>query len=481
MKHFFIDALGGNSTVFAFLKLEDIRAMPGVPGLGGTINTSNSEVLKAAEYLGVNFDNLIVQLNGSTVRPNCSNYPKRLETLPRNATFDEIMSSLGMLDSLVGQLHGRVRCAELIKAHEARHAMRFDWVVTMRPDLTWPFPVPPFCYYNVSRPRRRFLDNVWLYDRQWLDQHTLNLYELLFNCSAPFRLGEYVEFWTFDRLAQLGVPQSLEYEYWSSVGTRLAGADYPDWWCSDTRWSPNRLEALPTDPNSQLVCAKVAPGNPCNKDWQAAQPAELNCHEAPVADVLCSAWLAPNVSLCFYGDVADFTETVRASWQQGFVESFGGRVHVSGLLFFERKAQRGSFDPFDQRNFTFQKKPKNTSCWWDARRYCAGVLQRQPSSYALFARADMLWTAQSPPFCYLNLSIARSSTPGLVAMEASQLSAFLLQPLCDLPPPADFPPWRVYAEPSACRPLVRAPLTDPNPGNASFCASLLTRSPQKYS
>ena len=41
-------------------------------------------------------------------------------------------------------------CLPLIHSYEARHAMRFDWVVRTRVDTYWSEPPPPLTSVNAS-------------------------------------------------------------------------------------------------------------------------------------------------------------------------------------------------------------------------------------------------------------------------------------------------------------------------------------------
>jgi len=136
-----IDAIGGDVTVFAALKVSDATGHH-----QQNANASIHEVMKAVQHIAGFSDELGARvlfsttdtLPGDLSPPTCYGTP-----LNGSARSDKFAS-------LTGQLNTRRALAKLLEEEETLRGERFDWVVLTRPDLAWYASILPHCFWNAN-------------------------------------------------------------------------------------------------------------------------------------------------------------------------------------------------------------------------------------------------------------------------------------------------------------------------------------------
>ena len=143
-----IDAFGGDTTIFAALKLEDERG-DRRPEFGGLIATERDKVMHALHHLGLKRPEHAIVTEAAAL-PN--------SRLPVCGTPSYAQSGRAhdLFDSLVGQLNNRHACHDLISAEEERSGSAFVYVIYTRPDLSWPLPLWPHCYWDLGRTQKKW-------------------------------------------------------------------------------------------------------------------------------------------------------------------------------------------------------------------------------------------------------------------------------------------------------------------------------------
>ena len=143
-----IDAFGGDTTVFAALKLEDDRG-DRREGFNGLVTTEREKVLHALQHMGLKRPEHAI-ISEATTLPN-SRSP--VCGIP---AYAQVGRARDLFDSLVGQLNNRHACHDLISAEEVRSGTPFTYVIYSRPDLSWPIPVWPYCYWDLGRTQKKW-------------------------------------------------------------------------------------------------------------------------------------------------------------------------------------------------------------------------------------------------------------------------------------------------------------------------------------
>lgn len=255
-----IDAFGADATVFAYLKLRDERGSVLEDGVttsravhtGDTTDAELFSVLAALRHVGVAEERaIIVPGNYSAPYPSCPNY-----RLAHNGTG--VKDSPAYLASLLGQIEARRRCYDLVAAHERRHGMAFDSVVFLRPDLAWPFAVPPWCAHNFLINRKK-QDWVWWLMRADAELALAKPHADMYGCARELARGQTVESYFYATLPKL---------FWTPGGR----GDHPQ--------LSGHLVRAPSRTMGATMCKQfLVPGNfpSCVRD--EALPRGWNCNE----------------------------------------------------------------------------------------------------------------------------------------------------------------------------------------------------------
>ena len=144
MRKNLIEAFGGNPTVFAALRLED------VPAKGQRdYNFSSISVHDVSDLDDVFSHNM---LNPSMVSylPTVSDVVLEAESGQLSSEcetgFVKIAKNRGRM---VGMFEAIETCFDLVEEYEEDHEMKFDWVVRVRPDSLWTSSMEPYCFWHV--------------------------------------------------------------------------------------------------------------------------------------------------------------------------------------------------------------------------------------------------------------------------------------------------------------------------------------------
>jgi len=179
-----IEAFGGNVTVMAALKLEDASGNAARAKNHGLVDARGSKVAVALQHLGVAAHNLRLRHGNAT-----ASMPARC-----NSSFSERShaGSIASFHSLLGQLESRRACHELVLQAEARDALRFDFIWYARPDMVWPLPVYPYCFWDLKQPLRKH-DWAYAIPRSMLDEALKQPLERLHACQRTWNTRDTVE------------------------------------------------------------------------------------------------------------------------------------------------------------------------------------------------------------------------------------------------------------------------------------------------
>jgi len=139
IRHHYLDALGAESTVFIYGKLDaqrEVRGIDQIPSLA-----DESRVRAAAAYLSDNHGHEVVlqiaKTSSSVLNPNC--------TWPAWGRAPAHINS-----AYVGQLQGITAAFRMLTQFEARHGTKFDYVARARLDTLWWRSVAPWCFLRPS-------------------------------------------------------------------------------------------------------------------------------------------------------------------------------------------------------------------------------------------------------------------------------------------------------------------------------------------
>ena len=243
-----VDAFGGDATTFAALKLDDARGDTR-PEFGGLVATSEAAVRHALSHIGVSAENRLVT--------NASALPgARFPTCGR-PRYAESGRPRDLFDSLVGQLNNRQACHTLISNAERRASFQFTYVIFARPDLSWPAPMRPYCFWDLTRTYHKW-DWALLLTRS-LARHVLHAVpEELWTCARV----PYAADWSDDGIqapeSYMAVDSSEEQRALiTAMLTRQDQPDMPSNICEVMRQIPG--------PNggADAICARVTYQNAC--------------------------------------------------------------------------------------------------------------------------------------------------------------------------------------------------------------------------
>lgn len=143
-----VEAFGGDSTIFAVLKLKDRRGAGFSEGMDLLTNAEEANVRHALQFIGLKREEHLILSSDSTL-PNAR--------VPSCGTPSYVTPGrpTDLYMSLIGQLNTRQHIYQLIEADESRTGLPFEYVLYVRADLTWPYPVKPFCFWDLERQYRK--------------------------------------------------------------------------------------------------------------------------------------------------------------------------------------------------------------------------------------------------------------------------------------------------------------------------------------
>ena len=165
IKHNLMESFGGEQTVFAYIKIQDARG-DNNPKYNGLIQSNEEKILEAIKYLGINNENYILENNSNL-------------SLPSGLTK---ISRPDYELSLAGQLTNKKKVIDIMIDYENKNNLIFDFVILIRPDLSWPYPCMPFCMYDLSICRKKH-DWVLWFPRNFVEKIIYIPYEKYYNCE----------------------------------------------------------------------------------------------------------------------------------------------------------------------------------------------------------------------------------------------------------------------------------------------------------
>ena len=172
-----VEAFGGDTTVFAALKVTDTKGIGAsdADGHGGTIQSRGMEAaIHAARHVGVaRPEHMII-----TEEAELPNQRKSLcwpSYVPPGRPTDVYMS-------IAGQLANRQACHDLIEAEEERTGKMFDVVISTRPDMSWPVAMKPYCMFDLNTNYMQW-DWAFLFTRDQARTSMDSVPEELWTCA----------------------------------------------------------------------------------------------------------------------------------------------------------------------------------------------------------------------------------------------------------------------------------------------------------
>ncbi|KAJ3347275.1 hypothetical protein HDU83_002193 [Entophlyctis luteolus] len=160
IKSFALDSLGGDVSLFGFLKLED-PSQEGHEFWPVPETNTRADIAPALQHLG--FQKVVIRDTSNETYPKNPNCP-----------FDE-MSWLHKPEPhnrFIGQYNSLRECFKLVEDYESENDMKFDIVLRIRPDAAWFSSLPPWCIYDLSKvfaPAGRHPDHFLLVPRKLAD------------------------------------------------------------------------------------------------------------------------------------------------------------------------------------------------------------------------------------------------------------------------------------------------------------------------
>jgi hypothetical protein len=168
-----IDAFGGDLTLFAAIRKDDARGDATLPR-AASVHTTVSEVEAVLALMGAERQNVRIAggVRHDRETPSC-----HMQSIERDGERGP-----DLLESLAGQLDGRAACMGLIERSERRLRGRFNFIIAMRPDMAWPLPVRPYCFWDLTKSIRKW-DWVYMGPRDHADVWLKLAAEDFFSCK----------------------------------------------------------------------------------------------------------------------------------------------------------------------------------------------------------------------------------------------------------------------------------------------------------
>lgn len=147
-----VEAFGGQTTVFVNVKLKDDRGDRRLM-YGRLITPSYKDTLAAVRALDQTAHRVV-----SRIRPGEWNGPCSDSMILKGRRHD-------LSHSLHQQAMSRAESLEMLLADEARHNITYQTVIFTRPDVAWPLPIRPWCWWPTEI-RSRLTDWSWIFPRR---------------------------------------------------------------------------------------------------------------------------------------------------------------------------------------------------------------------------------------------------------------------------------------------------------------------------
>mmetsp|Transcript_95414 Transcript_95414/g.172159 ORF Transcript_95414/g.172159 Transcript_95414/m.172159 type:complete len:320 (+) Transcript_95414:78-1037(+) len=224
LKRNLIEALGASTTSFLHVILKDARADPR-PQFGGLFpDRAADQIEHAARHLGIAKSRTQILEGPNAPLPSCPNYERAIAL--RRAEKTNYLRSMEYLYSLAGQLSHHEGCMNLIRQEEDRRNSTFHEVILARADLTVYNPLPPYCMFEHTKPRRLW---DWYYHvpREQADRIFSEPYQQFYRCRQNLGMNQTVENYRHRWLRHVAEDNSLPF-----LVTRLDQSDMPNNLCS---------------------------------------------------------------------------------------------------------------------------------------------------------------------------------------------------------------------------------------------------------
>lgn len=165
-----IEAFGGDVTIFAAIKTDDVRGDL-APQFNGTIQSDDAVVRAALIRIGAKPENTIL---GAGSYPDEKPSPKCAIKVLGNGSGSSL--------SLNGQVNAKVACNNLMTKAEQRMSTTFDFVILTRPDMSWSLAVRPYCMWDLKKMYNK-KDWHYMFPRQEARRMLEELPNKYFGCT----------------------------------------------------------------------------------------------------------------------------------------------------------------------------------------------------------------------------------------------------------------------------------------------------------
>lgn len=167
-----IEAFGGNADLFAYIRLIDGHSNPAFKDSV----VDGADVRAALLHIGVPVEHSEVDSTTANVTmPECAVASHNAPVSWDNPRYQA---------SAFGQIHNRYKCYSAIADAEARHDQRYEYVITVRPDLVWPVAVRPYCFWDLGLGWHK-MDWIFMTPRTGMERALMEPYKGLAECTRP--------------------------------------------------------------------------------------------------------------------------------------------------------------------------------------------------------------------------------------------------------------------------------------------------------
>ena len=348
-----IEAFGGDTTVFAVLKLEDKRGAGASEGLNMMMNAEEANIRHALEFIGVKSDRHVIL-------SNTSDLPNSRSPICGTPWYVTPGRPSDLYNSLIGQLNIRQHVHQLIEAEESRTGLPFEFVIFARPDVSWPYPVKPFCFWCLECAHRKS-DWVLMASREKARVNLDVIANDLWNCNPMVAQNEW------NPIDGIIAPELYIFRHFEGDGHITE----QDW--TLRQWMPGHItrqqqDNMPLDLCDDILwprqgdvaqCQQMTWKNPCDNlpadscavtgECPIASADPVLCGEDELtANIACQFYSRPRVAVALGGAARNLAQPLLyRSIRTNLVEAFGGDTTVFAILKLEDQRGAGASEGLD--------------------------------------------------------------------------------------------------------------------------------------
>lgn len=223
-------SFGAQMTPFLHVARRDARGDAYSGGPDVFPDWSEGEINQAASYLGIAGEDIrIFDGPDMPVPDNCTEYESGYEYRRSCEARNDCAhtATFSYLKALAGTLSHRKGCMDLISAKESTKGHLFDVIILARADLTYYFPVRPYCLYDLDTVEgdnlrgRSYWDWFFMLPRNESERMFVDPYNKFYGCEEPLGVGLPVERYLRTRAGTVAVDPSLPV-----IVTRKPGSEH---------------------------------------------------------------------------------------------------------------------------------------------------------------------------------------------------------------------------------------------------------------